>query len=106
MRKLIPLLHRVVVKLKPVEKEKTSSGGIILESSATHTRRQYATEEATVVSVGRNAFKDFGDGQEQCNVGDTVIIAQYAGVDKVDKETKEVYKILNDEDILAILGDK
>lgn len=103
MLKITPVGHRVLVKLSPVEEEEKSEGGIIIASGAPRDARRRATQEATVVKLGANAFKDFSDGEPWCSVGDLVLIAKYSGEDREDKETGDIFRIINDEDIFAIV---
>ena len=97
--KLLPCGHRVLVRLEEVEEE--SKGGIILAREITQ-RDKYATTKAHVVHIGSNAFKDFGDGHAWCKVGDLVMIAKYAGENQEDIEPGQVFRIINDEDIIAV----
>lgn len=87
--------YRLVVKLKKVE-ERTASGIII--ASARVEREQEAMQEATVVDVGPEAFKQFGDTQ-WCKKGDLVLIQKYSGAIIPDIEEDEVYRVINDQDV-------
>ena len=104
--KIRPTAHRVLVKLKPIEREERSDAGIILTTEANHDARQRAMQEAYVIEVGPSAFNDFGDGEAWCKEGDLVMIAKYSGEDRVDPETNEVYRIINDEDIFAVVEEE
>lgn len=99
--KITPCGHRVLVKLKVFE-EKTESG-IIIATEDMKDAHQRAMQEAYVVSLGPTAFKDFGNGSPWCRVNDLVLISKYSGEDRIDPDTKEVYRIINDEDVFAIL---
>lgn len=101
--KIIPTGHRILVSLKPVEEQ--SSGGIVLTTSVNKDREQKAMTEATVVSFGINAYKAFDDGDPWCKVGDKVLITKYCGEDREDPDTGIVYRVINDDDVLAILED-
>ena len=96
-----PCGHRVVVKLRKVE-EKTESG-IVIATTTNLKREQYGVEEAYVTAVGKTAFKAFDDGEPWCEVGDLVAITKYSGKDYEDPETGDIYRVINDEDIMAIL---
>jgi co-chaperonin GroES (HSP10) len=89
------------VKLKKVE-EKTKSG-LIVSSGQNLKRQQYGVEEAIVDSLGPNAFKAFDDGVPWCKVGDLVAIVKYSGKDYEDDKSGEIYRIINDEDVMAII---
>lgn len=98
---IVPLLHRIILKLDEVEK-KTASG-IVLPESVTDKERK-AVEVGTVISIGPTAFRDYGGDENTLHVGDRVTIAKYSG-----KEIQDVdgtgYVAVNDEDIICILKD-
>jgi len=95
---IIPFLHRVLVKLKPVEK--TTESGIIIPDTTTR-KEQAATEEGTIVAVGDTFGKDFGATYIP-QVGDKVYFAKYAGKFIKDEDGTDLV-LLNDEDIVAII---
>lgn len=90
--KLKPLFDKVVLKF--VEAEETSSGGILLASSA-----KEKPEVAEVVAVGPGGTVD-GKNVEMClSVGQKVITSKYSGTTvKIDGEE---YVIVKQSDILA-----
>lgn len=95
-----PAGHRVLVKVE--EAEKVSSGGIIVPD----TIRDRNTEQnifGVIVKVGMNAWKAFDGGEPWAKEGDRVAFAKYGGFKIEDPDTKEVYRLLNDEDITAIV---
>lgn len=98
--KIHPTGHRVLVKLKQVEE--VTPGGIVLPGRQAE-RETKAMQEATVVELGRTAFRAFDDGHPWCKVGDVVMIAKYSGEDRKDEKTGHIYRIINDEDIFATL---
>ena len=106
-KKRIPVAHRVLVKLENIDAgELLSEAGLILRRALTENeirREMAAQEEGTIVALGPTAFKDFGDGSKWCNVGDKVFIVRYSGTNFMDEETKEMFRIINDEDIYAII---
>lgn len=95
---IVPAGHRVLI-LPEVIEEKTA-GGIIL-SAATKERDQQATMRGTVVTLGVNAWKAFDDGTPWANEGDKVIFRKYAG--EVIKTDEAEYRVVNDDDILAVI---
>ena len=97
--KIIPCGHRVVVKLKKIEE--TTKSGIIIDTGENLKRQQYGVEEAFVESLGPTAFRAFDDGEPWCKVGDLVAIVKYSGKDYKDGD--DIYRIINDEDIMAII---
>lgn len=92
--KLEPLGDRVVIQYQKAE-EKTESG-IILPDSA-----KEKPQEAVVIAVGPGKWKDGRKVDPQVKEGDKVILSDYAGTEvKLDEEE---YKIVNQDDILAIV---
>lgn len=95
-----PCGHRVVIKPNTVE-EKTEGG---LYKPDTVKRNENMNETVgTLVAVGEGCWKEFADGEPWAKVGDIVVFCKNGGVEaKGDDE--EVYKIMNDEDIVAVIG--
>lgn len=96
---IVPSGHRVLVKIDEVE-EKTQGGIIITKSSAE--RQEEAGIFGTLVAVGDTAWKDFGGRAWAC-VGDRVMIAKYGGFIAQEPGDSNKYRILNDEDIVAVI---
>jgi len=93
-----PVGHRVLVKPFDVE-TKTDFGIIIITDEA----REFAAQEyGTIVEVGPDAWKDFGE-RPWAEVGDKVIYSKYGGKIVRAPKSNDKYVILNDEDILAKL---
>ncbi len=94
--KVKPLGDRVLVEA--VEEQEVKQGGIIIPDSA-----KEKPSEAKVVALGTG--KSDEDGKKvafEVKVGDVVLVSKYGGTEiKVD--CKE-YKILNADDILAVLA--
>ncbi|MDD5810386.1 MAG: co-chaperone GroES [Clostridiales bacterium] len=92
--KLKPLLDRVV--LKSTEAEETTKSGIILTGSA---KEKPVVSE--VVAVGPGGIVDGKEVTMYVEVGDKVVISNYAGTEvKLDGEE---YKIVRQNDILAVV---
>lgn len=98
---ILPVDVKVLVLPDAVE-EKTA-GGIIMPD-AVKDRNKYATVKATVISVGANAFQEWGDAPKP-EAGSRIILAQYAGMRAKGDDGQE-YVVCNDEDVIAILGEK
>ena len=97
---LDPAGHRVLVTPDPVEE--VSAGGIILVSE-TKDRNTQKQIFGTIAKVGINAWKDFSDGTPWAKVGDRVAFAQYGGFVIKDPISGEEFRLLQDEDICAIV---
>lgn len=94
--KLKPLGDRVLVE--PVEEQEVKKGGIIIPDTA-----KEKPTEAKVVSLGTGRKDDNGKAVAfEVKKGDRVLISKYGGTE-VKLDGKE-YKILNSDDILAIIG--
>ncbi len=92
--KLKPLLDRAV--LKSTEAEETTKSGIILTGSA---KEKPVVSE--VVAVGPGGVVDGKEVTMYVEVGDKVVISNYAGTEvKLDGEE---YKIVRQNDILAVV---
>ena len=92
--KLKPLLDRVV--LKSTEAEETTKSGIILAPAA-----KEKPSVAEVIAVGPGGLVDGKEVTMYVEVGDKVVISNYAGTEvKLDGEE---YKIVRQNDILAVV---
>ena len=58
--------------------------------------------KGTIVSIGNKAWNAFDDGEPWAKVGDRICFAKYGGFIIEDEITKEQFRIINDEDIIAI----
>lgn len=96
---IVPCGHRVLVKIDEVE-EKTAGGIVIPKNVAA--KEEEAGIFGTIVAVGETAWKDFG-GRAWAVVGDRVMIARYGGFIAQEPGTDEKFRILNDEDIVAVI---
>ena len=93
---LKPLYDRVVVK--PIEAEELSAGGIVIPDNA-----KEKPTKGEVVAIGEGTALDNGSLRApKVKVGDKVIYGQYAGSSYKLEGTE--YKIVKEDDILAILG--
>jgi len=93
--KIRPLRDRVLVE--PVEEAETMKGGIIIPDSA-----KEKPQEGVVIAVGKG--KTDKDGKlipMEVKKGDKVLMPKYGG-SEVKMNDKE-YKIISEEDIVAII---
>ena len=92
--KLKPLLDRVA--LKSTQAEETTKSGIILTGSA-----KEKPVVSKVLAVGPGGLVDGQEVTMYVEVGDKVVISNYAGTEvKLDGEE---YKIVRQNDILAVV---
>lgn len=97
--KLKAVGHRVIVR--PDEVEKQTKGGIILNLAKDEKRLEAAQHRGVIVDIGPNAWKGFDDGQPWAETGDRVYFVKHAGQMVEDEETGELFRLLNDDDIVA-----
>jgi len=97
--------HTVLVKPDKVEK-KTDWG---FDLQINERQEESAQITGTVVSVGDQAWKAFSvdfTGEPWAKVGDHVVFSKFAGRYVTDPYTEEVYMLMNDEDIRAIITEE
>lgn len=105
-----PLLHRVLVKPDDLDVDPTfaaaARAGLVMPKHAAIEMEKNRVDTGTVLDIGPTAFKAYmkeGDLDEvPVKVGDRISFAKYAG--KVMMEGEEKFIVLNDEDIVAIVG--
>jgi co-chaperonin GroES (HSP10) len=102
-----PVLHRLLVKptlLEEVDEtfKRAAAAGIALPDLSEKAREQAAVSEGVVIDLGGTVFKDFNTDSPVA-IGDYVVYAKYAGRPITDRDTKEIYVLLNDEDVLAVI---
>lgn len=88
---LKPLGDRIVVK--PATQEEVTKSGIVLPDTVDKEKK----EQGEVIAIGSGEKI----GKLGLKIGDVVLFGKYSG-DEVEVEDQE-YKILKDEDVLAIL---
>ncbi len=92
--KIKPLGDRILVE--QVEAEEKTASGIIIPDSA-----KEKPQEGKVIAVGTGKIIDGKKVELEVKNGDKVLFSKYGG-DEIKVEGKE-YKILKEEDILAII---
>lgn len=106
-----PMLHRVLVKPDTLESDPLFSAakraGLALPEISGIKMEENRVDTGTVMDIGATAFRAYmaeGNLSEiPVKIGDRVSFAKYAGKVMMDKDVK--YVVLNDEDIVAIIGD-
>ena len=96
--KFFPKGKHVIVRLEEIKE--TFDGTSIFIPENLRDGEQRNTVIATVMDVGPDAWKGFGNGEPWARVGDKVIIAKYAGVTEPGDNTERILYI-NDDDIIA-----
>ena len=90
--------YKCLVLPDPVEE--TTKGGIVL-ADTTKARKQFETVKATFVKAGPIAFTD-PNWEIYPVMGDRILIAKASG-DRHEGADGQIYKIINDKDIVARL---
>lgn len=90
------------VLIEPVKVEEKTQGGIIIPDSAKD-KKQWAMTKGRLIAVGSNAFTD-PDWHVRPEVGHMVMFDRYAG-GLVEGDDGEEYRLINDKEISAILGE-
>lgn len=106
-----PLLHRVLVKPDSLDSDpvfnSAKKAGLALPEHSAIKMEENRVDTGTVVDIGSTAFRAYmkeGDlDAVPVKAGDRISFAKYAG--KVMMDGEERYVVLNDEDIVAIVGD-
>jgi co-chaperonin GroES (HSP10) len=94
---LTPLDLRVIIAPDPVQERV----GSILLPDAEVERKKWAQTKGTLIAVGENAFREWGDVTKP-QPGARIVFAQYAGKTHEGRDGRK-YTVANDEDVLAIL---
>lgn len=97
---IVPAGHRVLVRVE--ETEKVTKGGIIIADTIADKQTE-ANIFGEIVAIGDTAWKAFDDGEAWAKIGDRVAFAKYGGFVIQDPETGERFRLLNDEDVTAII---
>ncbi len=100
-----PVGHRLLVKSDSAELETEWGFEIVSDRKL----EDAAMTSGELVAVGEQAWKAFGPdftGEPWANPGDRVFFAQYAGKNVTDPDTGIEYKLMNDDDITAVIAAK
>lgn len=97
-----PVGHRLLVEVPEVNL-KTDWG---FEIQTDKRLEDAAQIKGTLVAIGDQCWKAFGPeftGEPWAKIGDEVLYAEYAGRRVLDPETGKEYRLMNDEDITAVI---
>lgn len=109
------ILHRMLIQRdKPVDtaavktKEALKKAGLVMpefykeEIDKQALRENASMDKGVVISIGETAFKDYGI-EPPVSVGDYICYAKFGGKEVTDPATGEVFVVINDEDLVAVL---
>lgn len=100
---IVPVGHRVLIEV--AETSERTKGGLFLPQSVRDAER-YAGIFGVVAAIGETAWKAFDGGEPWCKVGDTVAFAKYGGMVIKDPPTGKEFRLVNDEDVIAIIHEE
>jgi chaperonin GroES len=100
MNMIVPAGHRVLVKVE--DAEEVTKGGIVIPKTIADKNTE-ANIIGELVAIGDTAWKAFDDGVPWAKIGDRVAFAKYGGFIIADPDTGEQFRLLNDEDITAVI---
>jgi len=99
-----PCGHRVLVQ--PIVAEEMTKGGIYIPPTEKE-KQQRDQQKGRIAAVGSMAWKAFDrddpNWKPWAEVGDLVLFSRYGGKTVHDGDTE--YRILNDEDVVAIVSE-
>lgn len=102
--------HRLLVKPidylddDPTVKRAKETLGLVIPELEENKRAKESVDRGTVIQIGPTAWRDF-NSDPWCQIGDTIVYAKFAGKLIVDPDTQDKYVALNDEDVVAVLGE-
>lgn len=97
-----PCGHRVLIRFDKAGLETDWGFQVVADKKM----EDAAMISGTIVAIGDQAWKAFGPnftGEPWAKVGDRVYFAQYSGKIVKDPDTEEEFKLMNDEDITAVV---
>lgn len=102
-----PCGHYVLVKPQKLEDVDTvyksaSASGIVLPEASVK-NKIIGVSSGVVVAIGDQAYQEYADGKPWVKVGDVVAYVRHGGMYVDDPENKEIFLLLNDGDIAAVL---
>lgn len=98
---ITPVGHRILIL--PDQVETTTKSGIVVATGVQVQREEMKQVDGVVVAMGDHCFYD--KPTPWCKVGDRVIFGKYSGIFRLGNDGI-TYRIVNDEDIVATIGDK
>ena len=101
---IIPVGHRIMVEVDEIsEGEKMQKEGSIITTHSTDDfeREREFQEMGTVVALGPSAYNLAHHDEPWVAVGDHILYKKYDGKKYLDKESGKLYRIINDDDVIA-----
>lgn len=99
--------HRIVILVDEInggeDKLHKEKGIIVTNSTSDFESEKEFQETGVVVEIGPSAYNMSHHGDQWCKVGDRILYKKYDGKKWLDKETNKLYRIVNDEDVIAVI---
>lgn len=95
--------YRVLVKGDDIEK--TTESGLVLVYESEE-RERSGIQVGTVVGVGGTCWAGEAFTDPWCKVGDRILFSKHSGRFIQDPDTEEEFLIMNDTDVLAVIGEE
>jgi co-chaperonin GroES (HSP10) len=104
---LLPVGHRILILTDELNEDgsKSQMVGSIVTSHSTDDfeREREFQEKGTVVAIGPSAYNMPHHGEPWAKIGDHVLYKKYDGKKYHDEDTGKLYRIINDEDVIATI---
>ena len=98
--------HRLIVKVDDISdegKQQKEGQVIVTHSTDDYEREREFQEKGTVVDIGPSAYNLSHHDRDWVNIGDHILYKKYEGHKYLDKDSGVLYRIINDEDVIAKL---
>ena len=95
---ILPVEYKVLVEPDPIDE--LTTGGLIKKPEAVIEKEKMGQTEGRLIAVSEMAFEKWG--QPLPIVGNRVMFAKYAGLTTIGSDGRD-YRVLNDQDLVAIL---
>lgn len=101
-----PVGFAVLIEPRDVEEDlnKPKGSNIIIPESVKETQR-INTSVGKVVAIGEQAWKDQGNGDPWCQVGDTIYYARFAGKLLMNSNFDKPLVLIQDRDVLGVVNE-
>lgn len=96
--------HRIIVLVDEISdgKKQQKDGHVILtHSTDDYEREREFQERGTVVDIGPSAYNLSHHDEPWVKLGQRVLYKKYDGHKYLDEKTGKLYRIINDEDVIA-----
>jgi len=96
--------HRVIILVDDIsdgDRQQKEGHVILTHSTDDYEREREFQERGAIVDIGPSAYNLSHHDKAWVKIGDRVLYKKYDGHKFLDEETGKLYRIVNDEDIIA-----